>query len=176
MFKPQRGGGSGGFKGGGGFGDKKPWDRGGSGGGRGFDRPEMHKATCHDCGNTCEVPFRPNGSRPIFCSNCFKKDEGRDSRGFGGDSRRPSFDSKPSYRTENAAPQQNVDIYKEQFKTINAKLDAILKVLAPQIVHVIEKQAPVEAVKPASKKEETPVVEAEKPKKAAKKKAVAKKK
>jgi len=41
---------------------------------RGFDRPQMHQATCASCGNGCEVPFKPNGSRPIYCRECFKKD------------------------------------------------------------------------------------------------------
>ncbi len=42
----------------------------------------MHKATCDDCGNKCEVPFKPTGSKPIYCSNCFKgKDDDNRSRG-----------------------------------------------------------------------------------------------
>lgn len=66
---------------------------GGGGGGRSFGgpkkfggsgRPDMHRATCNDCGNSCEVPFRPTGSKPVFCSNCFEK------QGGGGNSR-PSY-------------------------------------------------------------------------------------
>jgi CxxC-x17-CxxC domain-containing protein len=45
------------------------------------DRQEMHKATCDKCGNSCEVPFRPTGSKPVFCRDCFRKNEGFDSRG-----------------------------------------------------------------------------------------------
>jgi len=44
--------------------------------GRGnFDRGprEMHKATCAECGNECEVPFKPDGSRPVYCRDCFQK-------------------------------------------------------------------------------------------------------
>nr|WP_255668574.1 CxxC-x17-CxxC domain-containing protein [Methanocella sp. CWC-04] len=33
----------------------------------------MHKATCSDCGNECQVPFRPNGSKPVYCNDCFPK-------------------------------------------------------------------------------------------------------
>ena len=36
----------------------------------------MHKATCNECGQACEVPFKPNGRKPVFCSNCFKREEG----------------------------------------------------------------------------------------------------
>ena len=34
---------------------------------------EMHKATCSDCGNECEVPFEPDGERPVYCKDCRKK-------------------------------------------------------------------------------------------------------
>ncbi len=40
--------------------------------GRGAVKMEMHRATCADCGQSCEVPFKPNGSRPVFCRECFK--------------------------------------------------------------------------------------------------------
>lgn len=43
-------------------------------------RPDMHKATCDKCGKICEVPFRPTGSKPVFCRDCFKENEGSDSR------------------------------------------------------------------------------------------------
>jgi len=55
-------------------------DRGGGrfggnrgGGGYGRDRPrEMHKVTCGDCGNECEVPFKPKDARPVYCNDCFQ--------------------------------------------------------------------------------------------------------
>ncbi len=34
---------------------------------------EMHKATCADCGNETEVPFKPSGDRPVYCQECYKK-------------------------------------------------------------------------------------------------------
>lgn len=59
-----------------------------SGGNRNFgrprfnnDRPDMHQATCSDCGKSCEVPFRPTGSKPVYCSDCFRKNGGSDARG-----------------------------------------------------------------------------------------------
>ncbi|MFZ2190311.1 MAG: CxxC-x17-CxxC domain-containing protein [Candidatus Magasanikiibacteriota bacterium] len=67
------------------------------GGGRDGGRPMMHKAVCSECGDDCEIPFRPSGDRPVFCSICFDKQGGgsgtRPSK-FGGDRReRPSFGS-----------------------------------------------------------------------------------
>ena len=34
---------------------------------------EMHKATCSECGQECEVPFKPSDGRPVFCKDCFAK-------------------------------------------------------------------------------------------------------
>jgi CxxC-x17-CxxC domain-containing protein len=34
---------------------------------------EMHKATCAECKKECEVPFKPDGSRPVYCRDCFQK-------------------------------------------------------------------------------------------------------
>ncbi len=58
---------------------------GGRSGGRDGARP-MHKATCSDCGNLCEVPFKPTGDRPVLCNDCFRRD------GDQGSNRRPERD------------------------------------------------------------------------------------
>lgn len=46
-----------------------------SGGGYsgGYDRAprEMFSATCSNCGREAQVPFRPTGSKPVYCSDCF---------------------------------------------------------------------------------------------------------
>ena len=34
---------------------------------------EMHEVTCADCGKKTEVPFKPDGSRPVYCKECFQK-------------------------------------------------------------------------------------------------------
>ena len=91
--------------------DHKSGSKGGSfgkrnfgGGGRGFgdgsDRPQMHQAICSECGQECEVPFRPTGDRPVFCSNCFKKQGGGagPSRSGGGFNRgKPSFGDRKMF-------------------------------------------------------------------------------
>ncbi|MBP8624292.1 MAG: hypothetical protein KBI12_05590 [Methanothrix sp.] len=50
-------------------------ERYGSGSRGGFNRGprEMHDATCAECGKTCQVPFKPDGSRPVYCSDCYQK-------------------------------------------------------------------------------------------------------
>ena len=34
---------------------------------------EMHKVICSECGKETEVPFKPDGERPIYCRDCFQK-------------------------------------------------------------------------------------------------------
>ena len=51
------GGGAGGFR---------------SGGGAGYGgQREMFSATCDNCGREAQVPFRPSGSKPVYCADCF---------------------------------------------------------------------------------------------------------
>ena len=56
------------------------------GGDRGGDRGDrqMFAATCADCGKSTEVPFKPIAGRPVFCRDCFKKDENGGAPKFGG--------------------------------------------------------------------------------------------
>lgn len=94
---------SGGGGGRGGFGGPSRSFGGGGrsfgGGGRSFGgKPAMHQATCSECGASCELPFKPTGDRPVFCSTCFgKQDGGGGARpsSFSGERReRPRFEDK----------------------------------------------------------------------------------
>ena len=56
-----------------------------SGGGRsggGYDRGprEMFSATCSSCGREAQVPFRPTGSKPVYCSDCFSSQRSSSNR------------------------------------------------------------------------------------------------
>ena len=44
---------------------------GGSGGGYDRGPREMFSATCSSCGREAQVPFRPSGAKPVYCSDCF---------------------------------------------------------------------------------------------------------
>ena len=48
-----------------------------SGRSRDFDRSRsqsnMHTVICDRCGKECEVPFKPTSSKPVYCSDCFRK-------------------------------------------------------------------------------------------------------
>jgi CxxC-x17-CxxC domain-containing protein len=38
---------------------------------------EMHDATCATCGKSTQVPFRPSGDRPVYCSDCYSRKNSR---------------------------------------------------------------------------------------------------
>lgn len=53
-------------------------------GGRDEGKREMYQAVCSECGDSCELPFRPSGDRPVFCSICFDKQQGNSGGRFSG--------------------------------------------------------------------------------------------
>ncbi len=132
--------------------------RGGFGGGRDrFDKPKF-QATCVECGERCEVPFKPVQGKPVYCDNCFRQsDRPRHENRFERNDRAPRFD----------APRGG-DANRTEFEQLNRKLDAIMELLKNvkaqnTTVHVVKK----EDAEPAQDK--AVVVEGKKP---AKKKAV----
>ena len=44
-----------------------------SGGGFQSGPQDRHKATCSECGQECEVPFKPTDGKPVFCKECYRK-------------------------------------------------------------------------------------------------------
>lgn len=122
--------------------------------GKGGGRPSMHKAICSNCESPCEVPFMPTGDKPVYCSRCFEKPKNSNTRRSGGKQMfsatcdgcgnrcevpfRPTA-GKPVYcnqcfgknsRNAGAGGDKTPDQYKQQFETLNNKLDRILKILA----------------------------------------------
>ncbi|SRR5579885_606214 len=55
-------------RGGGGGGERRSYGGGGGGGPR-----EMHSVKCSECGGQAQVPFKPRGDRPVYCSSCFNQ-------------------------------------------------------------------------------------------------------
>ncbi len=98
---------------------------------RGFDAPkELYKTSCAKCQNACEVPFRPNGMKPVYCKDCFVRDDERAPRdsfqkkSFGND--RPSYGSdRAPARATPAAPDYRIDAILKELQTVNAKLEAL---------------------------------------------------
>ncbi len=46
----------------------------GRGGGGGYGRAprQLYDATCASCGIQTQVPFQPNGSKPVYCRDCYQ--------------------------------------------------------------------------------------------------------
>jgi hypothetical protein len=44
-----------------------------------YDRAprEMFDAVCADCGKKTQVPFKPDGTRPVYCRKCYEKRKGK---------------------------------------------------------------------------------------------------
>src|SRR5215204_6773302 len=64
--------------------------RGGSSYGGSYDsggysgQRELFSATCASCGKEARVPFQPRGDKPVYCSDCFRSQQGSS---YGGGSR-----------------------------------------------------------------------------------------
>jgi CxxC-x17-CxxC domain-containing protein len=112
--------GRGGFGGGarsGGYGrsDNRSDDRGGRsfGARSSFDRPPMHDAVCSECGKDCQVPFRPTGAKPVFCSNCFAENGGGNDNGGS-----KSFATRDSHRESYSRDSRESFTDKKMFKAV----------------------------------------------------------
>lgn len=144
---------------------KKAFDKRGPSRFNSSDRPrQMYKAECSNCHNQCEVPFRPNGVKPVFCSNCFNVD-----RDGGERAPRPSFNERPSFqkreftprsefrpRTEAPMPDRRIDDLKRQMTNMEAKLDQLIKSMEkpakPEVAVKEKKAAPAKKAKATKKK------------------------
>ncbi len=47
----------------------------------GYGQREMFSATCASCGKEARVPFEPRGDKPVYCSDCFRSQQGSYSGG-----------------------------------------------------------------------------------------------
>jgi CxxC-x17-CxxC domain-containing protein len=65
-------------------------------------KPEMHDVICDKCGKECQVPFKPSSSKPVYCSECFEK---------------------------NDSPRGNSGSSSKDLEQINQKLDKIMQAL-----------------------------------------------
>ncbi len=168
------GAGRGGFRSRPAFGDRPRF------GDRGDRGPvEMHDAVCDNCGKNCQVPFRPTSGKPVYCSDCFEKQQGGSSSRFdsrrseGRDSERQMFEAvcadcgdkcqvpfrpsgdKPVFCSNCFGDKKNAGENggggKDKFDELSAKLDKIISLLTPA-APVEEKVAEVvmeEVAKPA---------------------------
>lgn len=150
--------------------DKGRGGRGGfGGGGRGFGSGprQMFQAVCSKCGQNCEVPFKPTGERPVFCSNCFKSQGNLNSSSGPGRFAPKSFDRGAPRRGPlgggfsghaggNAPVNTGVGVNKAQLDSLNFKLDKIISLLSsagktPEALKAAPEKSQKTAVKKAKK-------------------------
>ncbi len=86
-------------------------------GGSNFSQKQMFGATCDQCGERCEVPFRPTNGKPVLCSNCFAASKGEEAR--------------PSHVSTFVPTARPVKDNSAELEAINAKLDKILRIITP---------------------------------------------
>jgi len=107
----------------------------------GFGRSQMYEATCANCGKRCEVPFRPNGQKPVYCRECFEK-QGHAPR----DISRRDFGSRQTPFQAPMARQETrdgrIDDIKRQLEAMNAKIDRLVNAI---VQTPISQPKPVEA-------------------------------
>ncbi|MGB7957864.1 MAG: CxxC-x17-CxxC domain-containing protein [Minisyncoccia bacterium] len=133
---------------------------------------ELFDAVCSKCGKACQVPFRPNGQKPVYCRACF----GSPANAPAG---RENFVRRdaPVASFEPRNDNRELADLKQQLGAVNSKIDSILKTLGSiqgSIAHQAIHDAVVAAV--SSKTDSPKVTEKELPKKkVAKKKGAAKK-
>lgn len=80
---------------------------------------EAHKTTCDGCHAPCEVPFVPNGKKPVYCRNCYK----------GKDASNTSFTGQAF--TAPTSLGEDADL-KKQFSILNTKLDRLISAIEAQ--------------------------------------------
>ena len=139
-------------------------NRGGfrSGGGRGFDKRDsrpmvLHDAICSNCGNKCQVPFRPTGDKPVYCRDCFARMGGP--CGTSGDrfqkkDRRNFTPSSQNIQPRVTPQSAGSDEVKKQLEGVNAKLERLISAVqalmpAQELVKTVPKKS---ATKKVSKK------------------------
>jgi CxxC-x17-CxxC domain-containing protein len=111
--------------------DRKDFPRRNSGGGD-SRRPSLHDAVCDECGKDCQVPFRPSGDKPIYCSECFEKKGGRESnRPNWRGSRSRNFDDRDrGSSSQNNISDRSTSQLIEKIEILNTKLETIINLLS----------------------------------------------
>lgn len=60
------------YSGGGGYGGSRS-SSGGAGRGQDRDFKEVFEVICEECGRQTTVPFKPRGTHPVLCRDCFSR-------------------------------------------------------------------------------------------------------
>lgn len=159
--------------------DNDRGDRGPRRDDRGGERKmELFATTCTTCGKSCEVPFRPDGTKPVLCRDCFAAKNASGDNAGGRD--RFSSNDRPQRKPERtydsprperaAAPSADYTALTKQVSVMESKINEILELMKTSEKKVVT--APV--AKAAVVAEVVEPVKVRKPKKEVAKKVVKK--
>ena len=100
-------------------------------------RMELFPAVCSQCRKDCQVPFRPTGDKPVYCRDCFSRQEqvpGRNSNGrdrFGKDFQKDDHAPRAYQPTQTRAPsEEGIDALKRQLALLESKVNRILELVS----------------------------------------------
>lgn len=88
---------------------------------------KKYDAVCSTCGKRCEVPFRPDGSRPVYCTECFGAPHDAHAGANKGKFPSRDFSARPSYAPP-AGGKSLADL-ERQIGAMNTKIDTMLRIL-----------------------------------------------
>jgi CxxC-x17-CxxC domain-containing protein len=111
---------------------RRDGDRGGFGWGRDPGPITMHQATCAQCGKPCEVPFKPNGRKPVYCNTCFEGKRETENNWSGDRFSQKKYNNyKAPIKTDFASNinRGDNDEVRKQLEILNAKMDSLIKAL-----------------------------------------------
>lgn len=91
--------------------------------GDGAKKP-MFEAICATCNKKCQVPFRPNGEKPVYCSDCFRGGQANTPQG---NFNRPQ--QSQTFAPISQVPDRRIDDLKKQIEVMNSKLDNIVRLI-----------------------------------------------
>lgn len=85
------------------------------------DSRPMHKANCAECKRNCEVPFKPTGSKPVLCRDCFSVAKGSgEPRGF-------KNANKPHPAPQTSFEERQLRDLKSQLESLHLKTDSLVR-------------------------------------------------
>jgi CxxC-x17-CxxC domain-containing protein len=130
--------------------ERRPFTKGG---GRDFPQKEMYDAECNSCHQRCQVPFRPNGKKPVYCKDCYVQDTQNTRTRFDSRSDRPT--TVPSAQSDS-----RFDDLKRELATVNKNLERLIGIIeetnrAAALTKEVRRLVP--AARPASAPKRTPV-------------------
>ncbi len=85
---------------------------------------EMHQATCVRCHKFCEVPFKPNGKKPVYCRDCFGLQDSEPARARS--YAKPLHSERTVVRTSVVPPAPN---FKHEIEALNIKIDTLTRMV-----------------------------------------------